>query len=86
MGSAQKNNSPINLITADQTSDRSAAFNKPNNTAFFDFVKVRKYYIKIDGFRYLRDSVNVDYLPNKYLYLYGDHHNLFHKQYVGEPL
>ena len=41
--------------------------NKANNVASFDHLDVRKYLVDIDGVRYPRDGVNVDYGLNDYV-------------------
>ena len=54
-GSGGKINSSNGLIAAHQTSDRSAAPNKANNTALFENLNVRKNYVEKDGIRHPRD-------------------------------
>ena len=72
IGSAQDNESSKWLISAHQTSARSVAPNRANNTAFFDNLVVRKYFVKIDGISYPRDSVNEGYKTFNYLDQYRD--------------
>ena len=67
IGSAQSVNSPKYLIYAHQTEARSALPNKRNNISIFDNIKVRKYFIKIDGQRYPRDNVLTNYAENDYI-------------------
>ena len=52
---------------------------------FFDNLNVRKYLCEIDGVRYPRGEVILDYEKNHYLDQYRDF-KLFYKEYVGEPL
>ena len=61
IGSAQKVRSPKDLICAHQTRSRIDTPNKKNNIANFDHLDFRKYYVEIDGIRYLRDSVLINY-------------------------
>ena len=41
--------------------------NKASNVSNFDHVDVRKYRVEIDGIRYPKDSVNVNYATNDYI-------------------
>ena len=84
IGSAQHINSPLYLITAFQTADRTTA-NKANNPAIFDSNHVTKYFVEIDGVRYPKDGVLINFEENSYLDQYRDL-KLFYKEYVGEPL
>ena len=84
IGSAQNINSPLYLITAFQTADRTAP-NKNSNPAIFDNNNVTKYFVEIDGIRYPKDGVLTNYETNSYLDQYRDL-KLFYKEYVGEPL
>ena len=45
---------------------------------------MRKYFVEIDGVRYPKDSVDINYDANDYLDQYTDI-KLFYKEYVGEP-
>ena len=85
IGSAQSVNSPKYSICAHQTHDRSALPNKRNNISVFDNINVRKYFVEIDGQRYPRDSVLINYPENDYIDQYRDL-KLFYKEYVGEEL
>ena len=58
---------------------------KKNNIAIFHNLDLRKYYIEIDGQRYPRDSVLINYEENDYIQQYKDL-KLFFKEYIGEPL
>ena len=83
IGSAQSVNSPLYLIFAHQTEVRSALPNKRNIISRFDNINVRKYFIEIDGQRYLRDNVLTNYAENDYIEQYRDL-KLFYKEYIGE--
>ena len=85
IGSAQNINIPKDLIAVHQTAARIGVPNKTNNTATFDHLDVRKYHADIDGIRYPKDSVNVEYGLNDY----NDQYRalkLFYVEYVGEEL
>ena len=84
IGSAQHINSPLYLITAFQTADRTTA-NKNSNPAIFDNNNVTKYFVEIDGIRYPKDGVLTNYETNSYLDQYRNL-ELFYKEYVGESL
>ena len=84
IGSAQKINSPEYLIIAHQTAIRAAG-GKLQNNAVFDNLAVREYLVEIDGIRYPKDAVDVDYDANKYLDQCRGI-EIFFKKYVGEPL
>ena len=85
IGSSQNVQSPKYLIGAHQTRIRADTANKSNNIAIFDSLYVRKYYVEIDGIRYPRDSVLVNYEQNDYIEQYNDL-KLFFKEYIGEEL
>ena len=85
IGSAQSVNSPKYMICAHQTEARSALPNKRNNISIFDNINVGKYFIEIDGQRYPRDSVLINYPENDYIDQYRDL-KLFYKEYIGEEL
>ena len=72
-------------MAAHQTSDRSTSPNKASNTAIFDIVIVKKDFVEIDGIRYPRNSVNVDYKTKNYLDQYG-HVRLIYIDYAAEKL
>ena len=84
IGSAQHINSPLYLITAFQTTDRTTA-NKAVNPAIFDSNHVTKYFVEIDGVRYPKDGVLINFEENSYLDQYIDS-KLFYKEYVGEEI
>ena len=90
ISSASNINSPLYLIAAHQKTQRlDAAGNVlPNNrfnNAIFDHVSVRKYYSEIDGIRYPKNPVMVNFEENNYLEQYKDL-KLFYKEYVGESM
>ena len=85
IGSSANINSPKYLIVPHQTAVRAGASNKANNISIFDNLDVRKYVVEIDGVRYPKDSVNVNYTKNDYLDQYRDI-KLFYKEHLGEPL
>ena len=67
IGSAQQVNSPKYLISAHQTSLRKTSPNKKRILAIFDKLDLRKYYVQIDGQRYHRDGVSINYAENDYI-------------------
>ena len=84
IGSAQHINSPKYLISAFQTNARTTP-NKNSNPAIFDDNHVTKYFVEIDGVRYPKDGVLINFEENSYLDQYRDL-KLFYKEYVGESL
>ena len=84
IGSAQHINSPKYLISAFQTNARTTA-GKTINPAIFDSNHVTKYFVEIDGVRYPKDGVLINFEENSYLYQFRDL-KLFCKEYVGEEL
>ena len=70
---------------AHQTADRIGTSNKANIIAIFENLNVRKFHVDIDGLRYPRDGVSIDFVSNDYHYQLGDL-KLIHKKYVGEEL
>ena len=85
IASARNNNGPKYLILAQQTAARIAVPNKANNDAIFENLDVRKYLVDIDGIRYPRDGVSIDYGLNDYVDQYRDL-NLFYHEYLEEQL
>ena len=92
ISSASNINSPLYLIAAHQKTQRADPANPANNlsnnrfnNAIFDYVNVRKYYSEIDGIRYPKNPVMVNYEENNYLEQYKDL-KLFYKEYVGDQL
>ena len=84
IGSAQHINSPKYLISAFQTTDRTTA-RKNVNSALFDDNHVTNYFVEIDGVRYPKDGVLINFEENSYLDQNRDL-KLFCKEYVGEEL
>ena len=84
IGSAQNINSPKYLISAFQTNARTTP-NKASNPAIFDNNHVTKYFVEIDGIRYPKDGVLLNFEENSNLDQYRDI-KLFYKDYVGEEL
>ena len=82
IGSAQSINSPKYLIAAFQTNARTAP-NKNSNPAIFDNNNVTKYFVEIDGIRYPKDGLLINFEENSYLDQYRDL-KLCYKEYVGE--
>ena len=78
-------NSPRYLISAHQTSLRTSTPDKKINIAIFDNLDLRKYYVEIDGQRYPRNSVLMNYEENVYIQQYKDL-KLFFPEYIGEPI
>ena len=84
IGSAQHINSPKYLISAFQTQARTTP-NTNGNPAIFDSNHVTKYFVEIDGVRYPKDGVLINFEENSYLDQCRDI-KLFYKEYVGEEL
>ena len=85
IGSAQNVIQPKFLICAHQTNLKTTTPDKKINIAIFDNMDLRKYYVEIDGQRYPRDSVLINYEENDYIQKYKDL-KLFWKEYIGEPI
>ena len=85
IGSAQSVNSPKYLNAAHQTSLRTTTPDKKNNIVIFDNLDLRKSYVELDGQRYPRDGVLINYEENDYIQQYNDIKLLFH-DYIGERL
>ena len=84
--------SPLYLIAAHQKTHRPDPANPANNlsnnrfnNANFDHVDVRKCYSEIDGIRYPKNPVMVNFEENNSLEQYKDL-KLFYKEYVGDQL
>ena len=78
-------NNPKNLIRAHQTKDRIDTFLKNNNIAKFDNLDFRKYYDEIDGQRYPRDGISINYTKNKYIDQYRDL-KVYFCEYIGDTI
>ena len=85
IGSAQNVIQPKYLICAHQTNLRTTTPDKKIIIATFDNMDLRKYYVQIDGQRYPRDSVLINYEENDYIQQYKDL-QLFWKEFIGEPI
>ena len=85
IGSAQNVIQPKDLFCAHQTNLRTTTPDKEINIAIFDNIDLRKYYVEIDGLRYPRDSVLINYEENDYVQQYKDL-KLFWEEYIGEPI
>ena len=74
ISSASNINTPLYLIAAHEKTQRPDPANPANklsnnrfNNAIFDHVEVRKNYSEIDGIRYPKNSIMVNYEENNYL-------------------
>ena len=85
IGSTQNVIQPKYLICVHQTNLRTTTPDKKIIIAIFDNMDIRKYYVEIDGQRYPRDSVLINYEENDYIQQYKDL-KLFWKEYIGEPM
>ena len=85
IGSEQNVIQPKYLICAHQTNLRTTTPDRKINIAIFDNMDLRKYYVEIDGQRYPRDNVLINYEENDYIQQYKDL-NLFWKEHIGEPI
>ena len=85
IGRFQQVNSPKHLIGAHQTRARADTANKNNNIAILDNLNLQKYYVEIDGVRYPRDGILVNYEQNDYIEQYKDL-KLFFTEHIGEEL
>ena len=70
------------MIAAFQTNARTAPI-KNSNPAIFDNNNVTKYFVEIDGIRYPKDGVLINYEEISYLDQYRDL-KFFYKEYIGE--
>ena len=66
IGSSQKVNGPNCLIATHQTAARSGVAINAINVSVSDHAAVRKCFVRIDGFRYAKDSVKMNYVTNEY--------------------
>ena len=72
IGSAQNVIQHKYMICAHQTSLRSTTPDKKIKIALFDNLDLRKYFVEIDGLRYPRDSVLINYEETDYIQQYKD--------------
>ena len=84
IGSASNINIPLYLIAAHQKTQRDNHGITPNqfNNSFFDNFIGRRFFIEIDGIRYPKDPIEINY-PEKYLNHYRDL-KLFYKEFTGQ--
>ena len=75
------------LIVAHQQTQRDSPARPPNqfNNAISDHVRVKRYFVEINGVRYPKDPIETKFPDNKYLDQYRDL-KLFYKEYNGESL
>ena len=85
IGSAKQLNFPKYLISAYQMKDRILTPNKASNKALFDNLDLGKYYVEIDGQRYPRDGLSINYTKNDYIDQYRDL-KLFFEEYIEEAI
>ena len=85
IGSAQNTNSPKYLVAAHQTLGRTNVPNETNNTAIFDNLVVRKYFVEIYKQRFPKDAVMTNYDVSDYFDRYRDL-KIFCKKYRREEL
>ena len=83
---------PLYLKAAHQKTQRPDPANPANNlsnnrfnNAIFDHVETGKYFLEIDGVRYPKNPVMVNFVDNNYLDQYKDLKK-FYKEYVGDQL
>ena len=89
LSSASKTKSPLYLTAAHQKTQRpdfadpvDNLSNNRFNNAIFDLVEVRNYNSELDGTRFPKNPVMVNYEENNYLEQNKDL-KLFYKEYVG---
>ena len=78
-------NSSKYMICAHQTNLRTTTPDKKIHIAVFDNLDLRKYHVEIDGRKYPRDSVLINYEENDYNQQYKDLF-LFFKEHIKEPI
>ena len=85
IGSAQNVVQPKYMICAHQTNLKTTTPDKQINIAIIDNMDLRKFYDEIDGLRYPRDSVLINYEKNDFIQQYIDL-KIFYREYIGEPI
>ena len=88
VGSAQNIINPIYLMAAHQSFAKIRVSNKAQNLAVsynIDDTDVRRYFLEIDGQRYPKDSIIINFSENGCLDQYRDR-NFFHREYVGKEV
>ena len=83
--SSSEINSPKYLIAANQAAARSDTPNKENKVRSIDSVDVTKYFVRIDGIRNPKGSLDVEYARSNYHSQYRIP-KLPHEKYFGELL
>ena len=73
------------MICAHRKNLRTTTPDKKINIAIIDKLDLRKYFVEIDGLRYSRDSVLINYEKNAYIQQYKDL-KLFYREYIVEPI
>ena len=73
------------MICAHQTNLRTTTPDKKINIAIFDNLDLRKNFAEIDGQRYPRERVLINYEENDYIQQYKGL-QLFYREYIGEPI
>ena len=84
-GSNQKVNSSKYLTSAHQTKNRILTLNKNNIITIVDNLDLRNYYVELEGQRYPRDGISINYTENDYIDQYRDL-KLYFEEYIGEPI
>ena len=85
IGSSSDFNCPKYFIAAQKTEVQSGVPTKANNMAIFCHHGVRKYFVEINGKRYMRDAFDPVDTRNDYINQYRDL-KAFFREYVGEPI
>ena len=78
-------NSFKSLIAAHQTEAKTGVPKKTNYLSNFSHLDISKYFVQINGKRYPRDAIDIDYTKNDYFNQYRDL-KAFSREYVGEPI
>ena len=73
------------MLSAHQTKDRILTPIKNDNIATFDNLDLHKCYVEIDGQRYPRDGISINYSEIDCIDQYRDL-KLFFKEYIGETI
>ena len=85
IGSSQNDQTPKCLIGAQQTRDRLDGSTSTKIVSILDNLNLKKCYVEIDGLRYPRDNVLLNYEQNDYIEQYKDL-KLFFNEYIGDEL
>ena len=84
--SSQQVNGPKYLIGAQQTRAKADTGNKNINIAIFDNLNLQKYHVEINGVRYPRDSVLLNYEQYDYIQKNKDLYLFFKEDVGGESM